>query len=105
MRAVKLMTFKDEEEGHTEAEVARSQSSVELLGTFRYSVLLYVLGMLIMRINLFLFSKAFINMVKLSSEKVYWLGMSAFLQLQLEGNRSSSMLLLPSSTRVGRGIL
>jgi hypothetical protein len=91
------MTLKDKEEGHTEAEVTRSQSSVGLLCTFSFSVLLYVLG-----INLFFLSKAFVDVLKLSSER---LGMSAFLQLLLEGNHSSSMLSLPSSPCVGRGIL
>lgn len=99
------MTFNYSEEGHAEAEVARSQSSVVLLCTFSFSVLLYVLGMLIMGINLFLLSKEFVNTLKLSSERVSWLGMSAFLQLQLKGNHSGSTLLLPSSPHVGRGIL
>lgn len=99
------MTFKNKEEGHTEAEVARSQSSVGLLCTFSFSVLFSVLGMLILGINLFLLSKALANTLKLSSERVSWLGISVFLQLQIEGSHSGSTLLLPSSPRVGRGIL
>lgn len=95
------MTFTDKEEGHTEAEVARGQSSVGLLCTFSFSVILFVLGMLVMGINLSLLSKTFVNMLKLSSERVHWLGMSAFLRLQLEGNHSGGMLLLPSSPCVG----
>lgn len=71
------------------------------LGTFSFSVILFVLGMLVMGINLSLLSKTFVNMLKLSSERVHWLGMSAFLRLQLEGNHSGGMLLLPSSPCVG----
>lgn len=104
MRVIKLMTLKDKEEGHTEAEVARSQSSVGLLCTFSFSVLLYMLG-----INLFLLSKAFVNIGIFRrcrrSRRVCWLGIASFLQQQLEGNHSGNVLSQPSSPHVGRGIL
>lgn len=45
-------------------------SLVGLLCTFSFPLLLYVLGVLIMEINLFLLSEAFVNMLTLSSQSL-----------------------------------
>lgn len=45
-------------------------SPMGLLCTFSFPLLLYILGALIMEINLFLLSEAFVNMLKLSSQSL-----------------------------------